>query len=378
VEERPSLRILQVCSSLAWGGTEMHVPLLAEKLISRGHTVHALVHPDGAISDETILRAIPTQTISIGAYFNPLSSYRLIHFLRWFKPDIVHLHLSRDLWQMVPAFRIARHGKIILTKHVGSYVRKFDPLHTWLYRHVARIITVSDILNRNVIDTCPVEPGRVTTIHHALDMTRYQRDEYDGENTRRELNIPTDHFVIGTVGRISPGKGVEDFLTAAREICNRLHDKKMMFLIVGSASFGEEAYFKEIKQKAQSLGLGKTVLFAGFRKDVPALLNAMDLFIFPSRAEGFGATLIEAMAMQVACVSTWSDGTLDTIEEGKTGLTYSPGDVDGLTDAVMTLIQDAPLRRRIAETGQAHVRSHFDLDIMTQRVEQVYTEELGF
>ena len=79
MEERPSLRILQVCSSLAWGGTEMHVPILAEKLISRGHTVHALVHPDGAISDETLLRAIPTQTIFIGAYFNPLSSYLLAY-----------------------------------------------------------------------------------------------------------------------------------------------------------------------------------------------------------------------------------------------------------------------------------------------------------
>ena len=102
----------------------------------------------------------------------------------------------------------------------------------------------------------------------------------------------------------------------------------------------------------------------------------MDLFVFPSRAEGFGATLIEAMAMRIACVSTYSDGTRDTVEDGKTGLTYAPGDVDGMTEAVQTLIRNDALRLRLAEVGRSQVRARFDLDNMTERVEQVYTDVL--
>ena len=101
----------------------MHVPILAEKLISRGHTVHALVHPDGAISDETLLRAIPTQAISIGAYFNPLSSYLLIHFLRWFKPDIVLVVSERPDWRVRPSAGPADEPPVSLADAAAPAVR---------------------------------------------------------------------------------------------------------------------------------------------------------------------------------------------------------------------------------------------------------------
>ena len=65
-------RILQVCSSLAWGGTEMHVPLLSHELLDRGHDVHIVLHPDGAISEEVSRLNIPSTSIEIGRYVDPL------------------------------------------------------------------------------------------------------------------------------------------------------------------------------------------------------------------------------------------------------------------------------------------------------------------
>ena len=374
VEKRPSLRILQVCSSLAWGGTEMHVPILSQKLNSRGHSIFALLHPGGSIAAESRNRGVPTETRLLGAYFNPLITYQLSQYIRLIQPDIIHLHLSRDLWQVVPALRLAGGGNIILTKHVGSYVKKFDLLHAWLYRHVARIITVSETLNKNVIETCPVEPSRVVTIHHALDFAKYKPNMYDPSHVRMSLNIPAECFVIGTVGRISPGKGYEDFFVAAKETIHRFSDRQFIFLIVGTASYGEESYFKEIKDQVKTLGIDKFVLFTGFRKDVPELLMAMDLFVFPSRAEGFGATLIEAMAMGIPCASTLSDGTLDTIKDEITGLVYPPGDVKRLCEVMSIIIEDLSLQHRLAEAGKSFVHSHFDLDVMTDRVEQVYND----
>ncbi len=366
-------RIMQVCSSLAWGGTEMHVPILSERLRDRGHDVRLVLHPKGSIVREAQARAIPAETIRAGGYVNPASTWALQRYIRRFQPGVIHLHLSRDLWQTAPAALLAGFdGPILLTKHVGSYVRKLDPLHRLLYRRVSRIVTVSETLNRNVRETCPIAPDRVVTIHPALDMTRFDPARYDRENTRKSLGIPKDTIVAGTVGRVSPGKGYEEFLQAARMLRDRYPAKRLRFLVVGSSSYGEEAYHDGIMRYARELGLAETVLFTGFRRDIPALLNAMDIFIFPSRAEGFGATVIEAMAMGVACVSTRSDGTLDTVVAGETGLVFQGGDAEGLMRSVESLLADDRLRKRIAENGYRQVRERFNLDSMTDLVEALY------
>lgn len=352
----------------------MHVPILATKLIEAGHQVLAVLHPKGQILAETALRGIPSRLLRIGAYVNPLTTARLWHLLNGYRPDIVHLHLSRDLWQVAPAARWGPSPGIVLTKHVGSYVTKRDPLHRWLYRHIDRVITVSEILNRNVCATCPVAPEKVITIHHALDMDKYAPDRCDRASTRRDLEISDDTLVIGSVGRLSPGKGYEDFLYAARKVLDQRPGRDIRFLIVGTASYGEEKYFETIRKLVHTLGLQDSVVFTGFRTDIPALLHAMDIFVFPSHAEGLGATLIEAMAMGVASVSTLSDGTLDILTDGDTGLAFAPGDSTGLAQVTLRLIHDSALRTRLGLAGQRRARQEFDLKVMVARVERVYLE----
>ena len=371
-------RILQVCSSLAWGGTEMHVPILAGKLRDRGHDVRLVLHPEGSIAGEAREQGFTVETVPIGGYVNPLSTCALRRCIRRFRPDVLHLHLSRDLWQTVPAAWLAGfEGPVLLTKHVGSYVTKKDPLHRWLYRRVSRVITVSETLNRNVRETCPVPPDRVVTVHPALDLERFDPARYDREDTRKSLGIASGALLVGTVGRVSPGKGFEEFLQAARMLRDRHPGMPLRFVVVGEASYGEEAYHDGIIRQARELGLDETVLFTGFRRDIPALLNAMDVFIFPSRAEGFGATVIEAMAMGVACVSTRSDGTLDTVEDGETGLVFQGGDAEGLARSVGSLLKDESLRARMAETGRVRARDRFNLDAMTDRVEALYAASMS-
>ena len=109
-------RILQVCSSLAWGGTEMHVPILSGKLRDRGHDVRLALHPEGSIAGEAREQGFPIDTIPIGGYVNPLTTCALGRCIRRFRPHVLHLHLSRDLWQTVPAAGLAGYGgPVILT-----------------------------------------------------------------------------------------------------------------------------------------------------------------------------------------------------------------------------------------------------------------------
>lgn len=354
----------------------MHLPILASKLQERGHAVLAVCHPDGQIGRDTSSRGIPTEAIRLGKYADPVATMQLIRILRREQPHILHLHLSRDLWQAVPASAWTGSGRIILTKHIGSYIRKHDPLHRWLYNRVDRVLTVSDILRRNVIETCPIAPERVTTVHHALDLKRYDRTQYEATAVRRELGIEAPDVVIGTVGRISPGKGYEEFLHAARRI-REDGAVPAKFLIVGAASYGEEPYYETVVDLTRRLGLAEDVLFAGFRRDIPQLLCAMDVFVFPSRAEGLGATLLEAMAMGVPCVSTNSDGTQDIIQNRVTGLTVTPGDEQAMATAVLTFIRDADLRNRVIAMARRQIEEKFDLDVMTSKIEDIYRESMS-
>ena len=355
----------------------MHVPIVASKLKQQGHDVIAVCHPDGKIGHEMSVRGVKTLTAPIGGYFNPRQTLRLYNILKSERPDILHLHLSRDLWQIVPAAVCAGTGTLILTKHVGSYVNKRDPLHRYLYSHVKRVITVSEVLRKNVIETCAIPSERVTTIHHALDLDRYDPKMYCRKAVLSELGIPDQDTVVGTVGRVSPGKGLETFLRSAKRVLAVDSKRRFRFLIVGDASFGEEAYFRSIRDLTVSLGLTDQVVFTGFRTDIPALLNAMDVFIFPSHAEGLGATLIEAMAMGVPSVSSNSDGTLDIIEDGITGYTVPPEDDSAMANSVLRILEDSETRQRIAAAGRNQAREKFDLDVMIRKIEIVYAECLA-
>ena len=113
-------------------------------------------------------------------------------------------------------------------------------------------------------------------------------------------------------------KGHEELLQAARLLRDR--GSTARFLVVGDASHGEEEYARTIRTLAQTLGVQDRVTFAGYRADIPALMASFDILAFPSHAESFGVVLIEAMAMGLPVVSTNTDGVVDIVVDGLSGI----------------------------------------------------------
>src|SRR4030042_4755305 len=152
------------------------------------------------------------------------------------------------------------------------------------------------------------------------------------------------------VGRFSPGKGHEELLEAAR-ILRGMHPE-VRYLVVGEASHGEEHYEKRIHQLARQLGVDDLIVFTGFRRDIPEIMSAFDIFAFPSHAESFGVALIEAMAMERAVVSTNCDGVLDIVVGEETGIYIHPRRASELADALARLIKHPLLRERMGKAGR--------------------------
>jgi len=369
------LKILQTCFSHSWGGLEQQACEVSAQLQNRGHHVWLACCPGSRLQQEAQERSLNALPYRVSGYFHPLIWRQLSAFIKQAHVDIIHCQLSKDIATLVPSMLLARRSTpIVLSKRVGSYISKKDPFHRFTYRHVSRVLAISEVIRRNVLETTPMSPDRVRTIHDAIDTDLFSPSAVDRTRVRQEFGFAMDLIIIGFVGRFSPGKGHEEFLQAA-QILHPAYPN-VRFLIVGEASHGEEQYEEQIHRLCQQLGVGKVVKFAGFRTDIPQVMAAFDIFAFPSHAESFGVALIEAMAMERPVVSTNCDGVLDIVVEGETGIYVPPRNARELAEALARLIKDSVLRERMGKAGRKRVLALFDRKRQMETIEEVYYDLL--
>jgi glycosyltransferase involved in cell wall biosynthesis len=368
-----SLRVLQTCFSRSWGGLEIQALETSKQLVHRGHLVWLACCPGSRLQHEAAEEEIRTLAHDVSGYVHPRIAWTLGRFIVRQAIDVVHCQLSKDISTVVPAVRLSMtHTPVVLSKRVGSYLSKRDPLHRFTYAGVARVLAISNVIHRNVLETTPVPPDRVITLHDAVDTDLFSPSRASGSSIRREYGFGDDIVVVGFVGRFSPGKGHEELLHAADVM--RKERKNVRFLVVGEASYGERQYEMKIRTMARSIGLEGTVLFAGFRKNIPEVMAAFDLLAFPSHAESFGVVLIEAMAMELPVVSTNCDGVLDIVVNGETGLYVPPRNGVELASALMRLIDSPETRHRMGKAGRRRVLDLFDQHKQVEKLVTIYRD----
>lgn len=372
----PSLKILQTCFSASWGGLEMQAIELSRQLHARGHEVWLAAPSGSRLARKAAGYPFTLLPLPVRGYIHPLLAWRLARFIRQNRIDVIHCQHSRDLATVIPAQQLAG-GTVpaLLSKRMGSYVQKKDIFHRYTYGHLRYVLAISDVIQRNVLETTPMTADRVLTLHDAVDLTVFDPKKVDRAATRRSFGVEDDTPVIGFVGRFSPGKGHEEALDAAKILSDRGMDFRLV--IVGEASHGEEPYAAAIKEKAAGLDLGTRVHFAGYRADVPAVMSAFDLFAFPSHAESFGVVLIEAMAMRRAVVASNCDGVVDIVVDRLTGLMVPPRQAVPLADALGRLLRDPAMARRMGESGRQRVEELFDQRKQIDRLETIYRDVIA-
>ena len=203
-------------------------------------------------------------------------------------------------------------------------------------------------------------------IHNALDIRRFHGEISKREALRRELGIPPEAYVVGSVGRLCEQKGYDVLVAAAAEIHQTAPN--MHFLIVGE---GEAAL--ALQQQAISLGIADRVIFTGRRSDVEDVLMAMDLFVCSSRWEGLSTVLMEAMAAGLPIVATDIPGNRELLHSGENAWFIPAEDAPALTAAVLNAQRNPELGRRYARQAQLDVQA-FGIDQVAARHMQLYQQ----
>ena len=257
----------------------------------------------------------------------------------------------------------------IIIDHWHGFTR-FNDKRRLICRLLGRFTDLSIAVSQGVRDyllaQVGLDPAKVRVVTNGVDIAAIEAAR-PGPLVRRELGLPEASPVIGLVGRLDHwGKGHKELFEAMARL---RPEYPLHALIVGGGR-----RIDEVQALAASLGLAGQVHFLGPRRDVPDLLNAMDIFVLPSHSEGVSLALLEAMAAGLPVIATAVGGLPELVTDGKTGLLIPPRDADALARALNRLLSDPALAKQLGTNARAHVREHFSLDRLRREINEIYAE----
>jgi L-malate glycosyltransferase len=366
------LRILHINSARSFGGGERHTADLANALHRRGHEVFAAAPPRSPLVEE--LKRVPPENIFELPLRNALDVQSAIELARRVREkgiEIIHAHVARDYLLAALASRRSD-APLVLTRHLE---RPLKSLHKWTLSGVARVIAVSEAVERSLQEQKIFPPEKIRRIPNGIDVEHFERRarSFDTQRFRRLSGIRGRH-VVGIAGELREHKGQEDFIRAAQAVAQQFAD--VDFVIAGEDQSPRKEYRLRLERLVAELGLQNRVHFTGWLEDVASLLPALDIFVSSSRVEPFGLVMVEAMAAGVAVVATATGGAREIVLDGITGKLVAVGDAQGLARAIASVLADEGERRRMGERARLRASEHFSLERMVAETEALYTEVL--
>lgn len=283
-------------------------------------------------------------------------------------PDVFHSWLDHpNIWGGVAAL-LANIPVIVLS------VRNVNPMHFAylaspyfhaMYTQFARSPNVKFINNSHAgaedyAKWLNLPKGRFNVVLNGVDFSGLSRaSDQEIADFRTSLGIPIDGKIIAGVFRLSEEKQPLVFLEVIRRILNRHAD---VFAIIAGIGPLEQ----ELKTFITDYGLGKRISLLGRRSDIATIFSSATLKLLCSRQEGTPNVLLEAQWLGCPVVSTRAGGAVDAVSHQETGLLVDVGNIDGLENAVLMLLEDSGLRASMAKAGPPFVQKRFGLDRMIQ------------
>ena len=245
--------------------------------------------------------------------------------------------------------------------------------HIFIDRFLARrsdvLVANSDSVKRftSAFENIPIT--RFKTIYNGIDLRCYESN-IDVNRKKREFNIENIEPILCSVGRMAFSKGYKFLINALPQVIKEFPQMKL--LIIGGGGVPSETTEEEIKRLVKTLGLTKNIKFLGWRKDVGEILSICDLFVLPSLWEGFGLSIVEAMAAGKPVVATNVDAIPEVVSDGETGILVPPKDPNALANAIITLLEDPEKMRKMGQSGKKRAFDLFSAKRMTKDFEKLY------
>jgi L-malate glycosyltransferase len=347
------------------GGGERIVLKLAALLPKYGYRASILtfsVHPEsaGLKTPPCPIYVLPLQrTYDLTAL---RAALELRRFLKQQQVQIVQTFFeSSDLWVGFVTKTTSK-AKLIWSRRDMGILRTRK--HHSAYRLMASapdaVFAVSEQVRQHCIEVDRIDPARVQTIYNGLDLSDW--------NTPSRPAKTSGEFLVTTVGNIRRVKGHDIFIRAAASIVPQFPE--VSFSIAGDVL--EPDYFLELQLLVKELNLDDHFRFVGGISNLREHLSAADIFVLPSRSEGFSNAIVEAMAAALPVVATNVGGNAEAVKDGLSGLLVPSEDPAALSAAIICLLSDPSRAKAMGEAGKALAAESFTTEAMMDRITAVY------
>jgi len=362
-----------------YGGSGVVATELGKKLAEIGNEVHFISYalPYRLTSFYSNLYYHEVDVLQYPLFeFPPYSlslAAKMVEVIEYQKLDIMHVHYAIPhatsaylAKQMMPN----RNLKFVTTLHgtditlLGSDPSYFK-ITKFSIENSPGVTAVSNFLRDKTYEVFDTKK-EIEVIHNFVP---FKKQNLEKNIKLRRCFAEDDEFLITHISNFRPLKRVTDIVPIIKKIGNHL---KVKVLMVGD---GPERFKTE--EQCRQEGLCNKIVFLGKQENIPELLSLSNVALIPSASESFGLVALEAMACGIPCVSTNAGGLTEVNKDGKTGFTRDVGDIEGLADAITTILSDPLLAQKMGKNGKDIAFKNFSVDNIVPKYIQYYEKILS-
>ena len=375
----PTLKIAYVLPNIEAGGAEGHLLSLAILLDRSRFSPFLFTTAGGGSLYESFCSHLPVSVIGDPRHARPkrpktplvhLQAIReLADAFRALSPDIVHSYLPAANVLGPVAARWAGIPRVVVSKRSLPDYKKGHPilkrLESWGNRLSDVVMVNSDAVRREIERTERFCEGKIRRIYNGVGpVEAWDRERI--ESFRAREGLPPRSPVAVCVSNFFEYKGHEDLVKAVARLAGEFPE--LTCVLIGR----EAGSLETTRALAKGLGIPERIRFPGRRTDIPDFLRAADLFVHPSRQEGFSNAILEAMAAGLPVVACDVGGNPEAVVDGGTGRLVPPRDPATLADAMAEILADPGKGRSMGEAGRRRAIERFSLDRMVRDIEEMY------
>jgi glycosyltransferase involved in cell wall biosynthesis len=384
--EPEPIKVLRVIARLNVGGPALHVAYLTAGLADRGYettlVAGTLARGEESMASVSEARGVRIETLpalhrEIGPLRDVQAILRLARLIKQERPTILHTHTAKAgaVGRIAALLAGSARPPIVVHTFHGHVLRGyFNPLTTlgfrtlerWLARVTTALVAVSPEVRDDLVKLRVAPASKFTVVRLGIELDeRTGSDDDVRAETRRQLGVAQDAFVVGWVGRMTAVKRTDDVVRALRGLVDRGVDAYLCLV-------GDGPDRDHLERYAHELGVVKRCLFVGYQEDVARFYSAIDALLLPSVNEGTPVSVIEALAAQRPAVATRVGGTPDVIRDGVDGFLVEVGDADALSARLAELANDPERRARMGADGRERVLGRYAVERLVDDIDRLY------
>jgi glycosyltransferase involved in cell wall biosynthesis len=303
--------------------------------------------------------------------FDIFMVFKLQKLLSELKCDLVHSHGYKSDTISLIACHLAG-VPIVTTIHGWTSknlkVRIYEKIQAFCWRFFNRVICVSESYKQKALQN-GVPEGKITVIHNGImvDNRIIEGIENKRISFLNRYGIPSNHFIVGIIGRLSIEKGHRYFIEAAYQVLKQ--ESNVSFVIVGD---GPEE--DRIRKQIEQLGVNRNIHMIGYSKEMKEVYAALDAVVIASLREGLPNVLLEAMLYEKPVIAAKVGGIPEVIRDNEEGLLVPPASSSTIANTLLTLIRHPDQRKRISYAARKRVVEHFSFERRMTQIENLYKE----